>query len=65
MLSASQNKQVIRNYIITATSVMLLSVGVADLFNSPARVAQQDRLDNYGRFVSAGLVSYAQKSFSH
>jgi hypothetical protein len=63
MLSVKQNQQVIRNYAIAITGVMLVSVGVADLFKSPVRVAQQNRLDNYGRFVGVGLVSFAQKSF--
>lgn len=59
MLS-SQNNTFIRNYLIAAVSVVALSMGVTDLVNNPARLAQQDRLDGYGRYISAGLVSYAQ-----
>ena len=62
MLSATQNNQVIRNYVIALVSVMLLSMGLADVYDQPSRVAQQDRLDNYGRFISAGLVSHAKKA---
>jgi high-affinity Fe2+/Pb2+ permease len=62
MLSAIQNNQLIRNYIIVLASVMMVSVGLADLHNQPSRLAQQDRLDNYGRFISAGLVAQAQKA---
>ena len=62
MLSATQNNQLIRNYILTLASVMLLSIGLADVYNQPSRVAQQDKLDNYGRFISAGLVSHAKKA---
>ncbi len=66
MLSTtSDTTTLIRNYLITLTSVMLLSAGVADMFNNPARIAQQDRLDNYGRFISAGLVNQAKNSPSH
>ncbi len=52
----------LRNYLILAATVMLMSVGLVDTFTNPSRVAQQDRLDNYGRYLSAGLVAYAQKS---
>jgi hypothetical protein len=64
MLLAKQDQQVIRNYAISLTCVMLVSVGVADLFKSPVRVAQQNRLDNYGRYVGVGIVSFAQKTFA-
>ncbi len=65
MLSTSKNNQVIRNYIIALVSVMLLSTGLADVYNQPSRAAQKDRLDNYSRFISAGLVSGAQKAANH
>jgi hypothetical protein len=38
-----------------------MSSGLVDTFVSPFRAAQQNRLDNYGRYVSAGLVAQAQK----
>lgn len=61
MLTATTtNNQVIRNYVIAAASVMLLSVGVADMFNSPARVGQQERLNGYVPYVSAALVNQAK-----
>jgi hypothetical protein len=62
MLNATtnNNNQLIRNYIIAATTVMLMSAGVADMFNNPQRLAQQDRLDGYGHYISAGLVSYGK-----
>ncbi|MBR8831132.1 MAG: hypothetical protein N5P05_003839 [Chroococcopsis gigantea SAG 12.99] len=60
MLSTRTNNTFIRNYIVAAVSVMAMSMGVADLVNNPARLAQQDRLDGYGRYVGAGLVNYAQ-----
>lgn len=56
-----ENTTAIRNYIILAATVMLVSSGLVDTFMSPSRSAQQNRLDNYGRYMSAGLVSYAQK----
>ncbi len=58
--TATENTTALRNYAIAAATVMLVSVGVSDLFNNPARFAQQDKLDGYGRYVSAGLVSKAQ-----
>jgi len=54
--------QVIRNYAIAAVSVMLLSLGIGELVNNPSRIAQQNKLDGYGYYVSAGLVNYAQSS---
>ncbi|MEB3310873.1 MAG: hypothetical protein VKJ02_11625 [Snowella sp.] len=53
---------VIRNYAIAAASVMVLSLGISDLVNNPARIAQQNKLNGYGYYVSAGLVNYAQSS---
>ncbi|BAP18594.1 MAG: hypothetical protein KPI85_04055 [cyanobacterium endosymbiont of Epithemia adnata isolate EadnSB Bon19] len=59
--TVNENVIVIRNYIILATTVMIMSSGLVDTFVSPFRAAQQNRLDNYGRYVSAGLVAQAQK----
>ncbi len=53
---------VIRNYAIAAASVMVLSLGISDLVNNPTRIAQQNKLNGYGYYVSAGLVNYAQSS---
>ncbi|MEM8780768.1 MAG: hypothetical protein AAGF26_18265 [Cyanobacteria bacterium P01_G01_bin.49] len=55
------NTTIIRNYVILAATVMFASMGLTDTFMAPTRSAQQDRFDNYGQVVSAGLVSYAQK----
>ena len=61
MLTATANPtNILRNYAIAATSVILLSVGLTDMFANPARVAQQDRLDSYGNYISVGLVAQAQ-----
>jgi hypothetical protein len=60
MLSTPSSHLVIRNYLMAIATVMLVSVGMADTFNSPSRIAQQDRLDSYGRYLSAGLVTYAK-----
>jgi hypothetical protein len=59
--TVNENVIVIRNYIILATTVMIMSSGLVDTFVSPFRAAKQNRLDNYGRYVSAGLVAQAQK----
>ncbi|MGP0128566.1 MAG: hypothetical protein ACTMUB_04650 [cyanobacterium endosymbiont of Rhopalodia musculus] len=59
--TVNENVIVIRNYIILAATVMMMSSGLVDTFLSPFRAAQQDRLDSYGRYVSAGLVAQAQK----
>ena len=64
LATSTENTTAIRNYVIALASVALLSVGAADLFCSPTRAAQQSQLDDYGRYLSAGLVSYAQKGFS-
>lgn len=59
--TTNDHTTVIRNYIILATTVMIASVGLTDTFMNPSRAGQQDRLNNYGQVVSAGLVSYSQK----
>jgi hypothetical protein len=63
MLSNTTDKTIfIRNYLILAFTVMVLGAGLADMFKSPDRVGQQDRLNNYGRYISVGLVNQAQKT---
>lgn len=59
--TTNDHTTVIRNYIVLATTVMIASVGLTDTFMNPSRAGQQDRLNNYGQVVSAGLVSYSQK----
>ena len=56
----TNNKVIIRNYIIITTTVMLITIGLTDTFLAPTRSGQQDRLNNYGQVVSAGLVSYSR-----
>jgi hypothetical protein len=64
MLSSTTNNTttVLRNYLIAATAVFALSLGVSDLFNNPNRLATQNTIDGYSYYVSAGLVNYAQSS---
>lgn len=57
----NENIIFIRNYIILAATIMMMSSGLVDTFVSPFRTAQQERLDNYRRYMSAGLVVQAQK----
>ncbi len=59
--TTTNNTTIVRNYIILAATVMFASMGLTDTFFAPTRSGQQDRLDNYGQVVSAGLVSYSQK----
>lgn len=60
MSSTTQNNAIlIRNYIIAATSVMLMSVGLADLFNYSALVSRQNRLDRSNHFA-VKLLSQTQ-----
>ena len=59
--TTTSNSTIIRNYIILAATVMFASMGLTDTFMAPTRASQQDRLNNYGQVVSAGLVSYSQK----
>jgi hypothetical protein len=62
MLVQTGNQTIIRNYLIAMISIALLGMGITDLVNNPNRSARQDRLDGYGRYVSAGLVSGAVKA---
>ncbi len=59
--TTNEKTTVIRNYIILAATVVFTSMGLTDVHLAPTRAAQQDRLDNYGQVVSAGLVAYSQK----
>ncbi|WP_370051335.1 hypothetical protein [Cyanothece sp. BG0011] len=64
MFTTTNNTTIVRNYIILAATVMFASMGLTDTFFAPTRTGQQDRLDNYGQVVSAGLVSYSRASWS-
>ena len=59
--TTNNNTIIVRNYIILAATVVFASIGLTDTFMAPTRASQQDRLNNYGQVVSAGLVSYSQK----
>lgn len=61
MSTTTNNITIARNYIVLAATVMFASMGLTDTFMDPTRASQQDRLNNYGQVVSAGLVSYSQK----
>ena len=37
---------IIRNYIIAIISVMMISLGLAELYNHPARIYHRHKLDN-------------------
>ncbi len=54
----SKNNQVRSNYIITVIFVMLECASLAELSQSSARAAQQELLDNYGRWTQrwSGLL---------
>jgi hypothetical protein len=60
LITTTTNTQIIRNYLIAAIGVMMVSLGVADMFYSPSRLGQQDRLNSYSPYISAGLVSYGK-----
>ncbi|MEA5511077.1 hypothetical protein VB715_14985 [Crocosphaera sp. UHCC 0190] len=59
--TTTNNTTIVRNYIILAATVMFASMGLTDTFLAPTRAGQQNRLDNYGQVVSAGIVAYSQK----
>ncbi len=49
-----------RNYIIAAAGVMFLSVGLTEVFKDTDMV-QQDFCYNYGRNITAELITYSQR----
>ena len=59
-LSAHVEATVLRNYVLLAAVVVITSLDLTDVFTSPARVSQQDRLDGYTQYVGVGLVATAQ-----
>ncbi|WP_107670992.1 hypothetical protein [Cyanothece sp. BG0011] len=60
MLNTTNNTIIIRNYIILTATVMFTAMGLTDTFSAPTRIGQQDRINNFGQVLSAGLVSYSQ-----
>ncbi len=58
--TTTNNTVIIRNYIILTATVMFATLGLTDTFLAPTRAGQQDRLNNYGQVVSAGMVSYSK-----
>ncbi|NJK50196.1 hypothetical protein HC931_20500 [Candidatus Gracilibacteria bacterium] len=61
-IHSDRHRTLIRNYLIVLSSVTLLGIGLADICNCPSRIAQQDRLDNYGRYIDVGVASYVQRT---
>ena len=62
MLSATPDKiTIVRNYLILMGLITVVITGLSHVFDNPDRVGQQDRLQNYGRYISAGFVNQAQK----
>ncbi|PSF36061.1 hypothetical protein C7H19_15070 [Aphanothece hegewaldii CCALA 016] len=58
MLALEEKTKIVRNYFLTSALVIFTSVVVTDLFYSPIRIGQQEKLENYSNYVTAGLVSY-------
>ena len=58
--NTTNNTVIISNYIILTATVMFAAMGLTDTFLAPTRAGQQDRLNNYGQVVSAGMVSYSR-----
>lgn len=60
-LSTKNVLTIFRNYFILALLVMYISFGLTDVFYHPNRLGQQQRLNNYGRFINVGLVQTLQQ----
>ncbi|WP_013323136.1 hypothetical protein [Gloeothece verrucosa] len=57
---ATINKQMIRNYLIAMTAVIVSSLGVGELFYSPTRLARQEKINQYAPYVGATVVNYGK-----
>ncbi len=57
------NPLVVRNYLITLISVMGMSLGLAEMYNHPARISRQQRLGKCSIFIRAGLVAKTKNVF--
>ncbi|PSF34467.1 hypothetical protein C7H19_18740 [Aphanothece hegewaldii CCALA 016] len=62
MLVNSLIPQAVRNYVMISASVVVLSMGLTDVFYSPQRMGQQDRIDNYSNYIKAGMVAATKTS---
>ncbi|MGK7875842.1 MAG: hypothetical protein AB4426_21860 [Xenococcaceae cyanobacterium] len=63
MLSkVKRNTLLIRNYSIAMISVILISLGLSEVYYHPYRAGQQQRLDRYSRMIKTGLAIKAQKA---
>ena len=51
---------VIKNYITSALFVVVSGVMLGNIYNQSCNLDRQDRVDTFGRYVSAGLVAQAQ-----
>ncbi|MGK7946750.1 MAG: hypothetical protein AB4058_20000 [Microcystaceae cyanobacterium] len=57
------NTTLIRNYCLLASLVVCITMGLTNSFTNPHRVAQQEKFDHYGQYVSMSLVAFSQKAF--
>lgn len=62
MLVNSHIPQSVRNYVMISASIVVMSMGLTDLFYSPQRMGQQDRIDNYSSYIKAGVVVATRSS---
>jgi hypothetical protein len=58
--TATATTTAIRNYIAIAATIAIASMSLTDIFENPARIAQQGRIDGYAQYASVGLVAAAQ-----
>lgn len=59
---SDRHNTLFRNYLVVLSSVMLFSMGLAEICNHPSRIAQQDRFNGYGRYLDVGVASYVQRN---
>lgn len=56
ILTLKQDTSFVRNLSITTAIAIVVTLGLGEVYNHPARLGQQQRLEEFSTVVSAGLV---------
>jgi hypothetical protein len=65
IINLKQDTCFIRNLSITTTIAIAVTLGLGEAFNHPARLDQQQRIDEFSNVVSAGMIVRTYQSTRH
>jgi hypothetical protein len=56
ILALKEDRSFARNLAITTIATVTVTLGFAEVYNHPTRIAQQQRISEFSGFLSVGMV---------